>query len=191
MSRLLRSGCRLRRDQRGMTLVDLMIAMMIMVVVTPIAAAVMVNTLRVGQANEQQSQVIDELRQQMYAVSRELRSASCMKIPTQKDVPGDTLRFTTESQVGSLSSAYDVRYQVTDSRLVRTQYTYDSATGQYTEAGTRIIGPGLVSPATTFELRSTPRKSIIVKLQLQLAADRPVQQLTTTIAGRNAWQVAC
>jgi hypothetical protein len=49
------------------------------------------------------------------------------------------------------------------------------------------VGPGLVSPNTTFELKSTPKKSVIVKLQLQLASDQRVQQVTTTIAGRNAW----
>jgi type II secretory pathway component PulJ len=176
---------RLRRDERGVTLIELTIAILLLVIVSPIIASVMITSLQAGSATEQQSQVMDELRLQMYAVSRELRSASCIKVPTVANTPGDTLTFTTESQTGSVSSSYDLRYQVTSTprgyELVRTQY---DANGVVT--GTRIIGPGLVSPTTTFELRSTPRKSVIVKLQLRMTASRPVQALTTTIAGRNA-----
>jgi Tfp pilus assembly protein PilW len=176
------------RDERGVTLIELTIAIVLLVIVGPIIASVMISSLRSGAATEQQSRVVDELRQQMYAVSRELRSASCIKVPTVANTPGATLTFTTESQTGSVSSAYDLRYQVAYDNavggyeLVRTQYDADGVV-----TGTRIIGPGLVSPNTTFELRSTPRKSVIVNLQLQMAASRPVQALTTTIAGRNAW----
>lgn len=175
---------RMIRDERGMSLVELMISLMILVIVGPVAASVMISTLQAGKATEDQSRMVDELRQQMYAVSRELRSASCISTPTVANTPGNTLRFTTESQTGGVSSTADLQYQVSGSNLVRTEY---DSSGNV--VGTRIVGPGLVSPNTTFELRSTPRKSVIVKLQLQLATNRPVQELTTTIAGRNAWLV--
>ena len=177
---------RLRRDERGMTLVEIIVSMSVFVIVAPLIASVMVSTLRAGTATEDQSRVVDELRQQMYAVSRELRSARCVKAPTAFNAPSNTLTFTTESQTGASSSAYDLRYQVIttggDTYLVRTQYDSNGVV-----VSSRLVGPGLVSPNTTFELRSTPRKSVIVKLQLQLTATRPVQELTTTIAGRNAW----
>jgi type II secretory pathway component PulJ len=176
-----------QRDERGVTLIELTVAITLLVIVGPIIASVMVSSLRAGAATEDQSRVADELRQQMYAVSRELRSATCITAPTAANTPGDTLRFTTESQTGSMATTSDLSYQVTTApgggyQLVRTQY---DANGVVT--GTRIVGPGLVSPSTTFELRSTPRKSVIVKLQLQMATNRPIQELTTTIAGRNAW----
>ena len=178
-----------RRDERGMSLIELIVSMTIFLIVGPIVASVMISTLQAGKATEDQSRVVDELRQQMYAVSRELRSARCIKLPTTYHAPGDTLTFTTESQTGGSSTAYDLRYQVVvvdgDTYLVRTEYDSNGL-----EVSSRLVGPGLVSPNTTFELRSTPRKSVIVKLQLQLAANRPVQELTTTIAGRNAW-LAC
>ena len=180
---------RLRRTQRGMTLVETMVAMSVMLMVGPIIGSIMASTLQAGQATEEQSRVIDELRQQMYAVSRELRSASCIDVPTVADTPGNTLRFTTESQTGSVATSHDLSYQVVsnpDGQTYLTRTEYDS-TGA--AIGTRLVGPGLVSPNTTFELKSTPRKSVIVKLQLQLTSTRPVQELTTTIAGRNAWLV--
>jgi type II secretory pathway pseudopilin PulG len=174
------------RDERGMSLVELVVAMSVLIIVAPMITSVMVSTLQAGNATEDQSRVVDELRQQMYAVSRELRSARCIKAPTAINTPGDTLTFTTESQTGSSANVYDLRYQVVttagETYLVRTEF---DAAG--VELGSRLVGPGLVSPNTTFELRSTPRKSVIVKLQLQMAANRPVQALTTTIAGRNAW----
>jgi type II secretory pathway pseudopilin PulG len=177
---------RAARDERGMTLVELIVSMSVLIIVAPMITSVMVSTLQAGQASEGQSRVVDELRQQMYAVSRELRSARCIKAPTTFNAPGDTLTFTTESQTGAAASAYDLRYQVVDiddeTYLVRTEYDSNGV-----EVGSRLVGPGLVSPNTTFELRSTPRKSVIVKLQLQLSAERSVQELTTTIAGRNAW----
>ena len=179
-----------RRNERGMTLVELMVSMTVFLMVAPMAASVMVNTLQAGKATEDQSRVVDELRQQMYAVSRELRSARCIKAPANINTPGNTLTFTTESQTGAAAAAYDLRYQVVSvsgaTYLVRTEFDSSGA-----EVSSRLVGPGLVSPNTTFELRSTPRKSVIVKLQLQLAANRPVQELTTTIAGRNAWLLVC
>ncbi|MDQ1374911.1 MAG: hypothetical protein QOJ09_2249, partial [Actinomycetota bacterium] len=95
---------RQRRDERGVTLIELMIAMMILTIVGPITASVMVSTLRAGQATENQSRVVDELRLQMYAISRELRSAECIAAPSVADTPGATLQFATESQTGSSST---------------------------------------------------------------------------------------
>ena len=180
-------GRRLRmRGEAGTSLIEVMISIILLVALGPLVGSVMVSTLQAGQASENQSRVVDELRQQMFAITRELRSASCITTPTAYNTPGDTLRFTTESQTGSLASTSDLRYQIQNSGgqsyLVRTSYDTSGA-----EIGSRLVGPGLVSPNTTFELRSTPRKSVIIQLRLQLSTDRPVQSLTTTIAGRNAW----
>jgi prepilin-type N-terminal cleavage/methylation domain-containing protein len=174
---------RLHRSQSGVTLIEMMVAVTMLAIVGPIIASVMITSLSAGQSTEGQSRVIDELRQQMYAISRELRSANCIKIPAVADTPGDTLRFTTETQTGwTNGGAYDVRYQVTGGQLVRTQYASDNTT----VVSTRIVGPGLVSPTTTFEMKSTPRRSVVVRLQVQLGQGA-VQPLATTIAGRNAW----
>jgi type II secretory pathway pseudopilin PulG len=173
-----------------MTLIELMVAMSLLVIVGPIITSVMISTMSAGKATEDQSRVIDEMRQQMYAISRELRSANCIYIPDPNVLPsvaGNTLRFSTDSQVGSSSTTSYVQYQVVSSQLVRTQYA--DSTFSDPPTGTRYVGPGLVSPNTTFQLVSTPRKSVIVVLKLQFGS-RPVQQLTTTIAGRNAWS-AC
>lgn len=179
---------RLRRSERGTSLIEIMVAMTMMVIVGPVVASVMISTLSTGQATEDQSRVVDELRQQMYAVSRELRSASCVTVPSVANTPGNTLTFTTESQTGSVATSHILRYQV----VTQTDGTYLIRTELDTNGNTissRYVGPGLVSPNTTFEMRSTPRKSVVVKLQLQMSSSRPVQELATTIAGRNAWLV--
>lgn len=174
---------RIRRTDAGISLVELMVAMTLMMAIVPIVGPVMISSLSTSSHNEEQSRTIDEFRGQLYAISRELRSASCIQTPTVADTPGNTLQFTTTSEtVGGTSAPHDVRYQaIVDSsggRLIRT----DVATG-----GQRFVGPGLVSPNTTFTLRSTPRRSIEIVLQLQFSSRRSVQTLRTTITGRNAW----
>ena len=168
-----------------MSLVELMVAMALMTAIVPIMGSVMVSSLSTSSANEEQSRTIDEFRGQMYAISRELRSATCIKTPTTANAPGNTLLFTTTAETAAGTSApHDVKYEaIVDSsggRLVRT----DVATG-----GQRIVGPGLVSPSSTFTLRSTPRRSIEVVLQLRFSQKRSTQTLRTTITGRNAWTV--
>ena len=176
---------RLRRTEAGMSLLELMVAIGLMMAVVPIMGSVMVSSLSTSSANEEQSRTIDEFRGQMYAISRELRSATCIKTPTTANAPGNTLLFTTTSEtVNGTSDPHDVKYEAivdgSGGRLIRT----DVATG-----GQRVVGPGLISPNTTFTLRSTPRRSIEVVLQLQFSARRSAQTLRTTITGRNAWTV--
>lgn len=176
---------RRRRDERGTSLIEVMIAISLMMAVTPIVASVMTSTLQAGVATEDQSRTVDELRQQMFAVSRELRSASCIRTPIAPNTPGDTLFFTTESQVGSTATARHLHYQVAGGELIRKEYDgTDLATANVT--ATRTVGPGLQSASSTFELRETPRRSVVVKLQIRFG-ERTTQTLETTIAGRNAW----
>ena len=174
---------RLRRSEAGLSLVETMVAMTLMVAIVPILAPIMVSSLSTSSHNEEQSRTIDEFRNQLYAITRELRSATCIAVPAAADTAGNTLQFTTTAELaGGVSTEHDVRYQAivdaSGGRLVRT----DLASG-----GQRIVGPGLVSPNTTFTLRSTPRRSIEVVLQLQFTTRRAVQTLRTTVTGRNAW----
>jgi hypothetical protein len=172
-----------------MTLVEVVVSMSVMLAVTPIVTSVMTNTLEVGVATEDQSRTVDELRGQMYAISRELRSANCIRIPTVAATPGDTLFFTTESQTGSVGTARHLHYQVTGGELIRKEYDgTDLSTANV--LSTRKVGPGLQSASTTFELVETPKESIIINLRIRFGSERTTQQLTTTVAGRNAW-LAC
>jgi prepilin-type N-terminal cleavage/methylation domain-containing protein len=180
----------LDRGDRGVTLVEVMVAMSIMLAVTPIVASVMTNTLQVGVATEDQSRTVDELRGQMYAISRELRSANCIRIPTTAGVTGDTLFFTTESQIGSTATARHLHYQVTGGELVRKEFDNTTDLSPSHVIAERKVGPGLQSASTTFQLVETPRESIVIKLQIRFGSDRTTQQLSTTVAGRNAW-LAC
>jgi type II secretory pathway component PulJ len=172
-----------------MTLVEVVVSISIMLAVTPVVTSVMTNTLEVGVATEDQSRTVDELRGQMYAISRELRSANCIRIPTTAGAPGDTLFFTTESQVGATAVARHLHYQVLGGELVRKEYDGTDLTTANV-IGTRKVGPGVQSASTTFELVETPKESIIINLRIRFGEERTTQQLTTTVAGRNAW-LAC
>ena len=174
---------RVRRSEAGVSLVELMVAMTLMIAIVPIVGSVMISTLSTGSANEEQSRTIDEFRGQLYAITRELRSATCIQTPSVANVAGNTLLFTTTSETTSGTSLpHDVKYEaIVDSsggRLVRT----DVATG-----GQRYVGPGLVQPNSTFTMRSTPRRSIEIVLRIQFSSKRSIQTLSTTITGRNAW----
>jgi type II secretory pathway component PulJ len=170
-----------------MTLIEVMVATAVMLVVSPVFLSVMTNTLTVGAATEDQSRTVDELRGQMYAISRELRSASCIRIPTAAGVAGDTVFFTTESQTGTSGSASHLHYQVSGGELIRTEYDNPTDLSLSHVVSRRTVGPGLESAATTFELVSTPRRSIKINLQIRFGDDRTTQRLNTTAAGRNAW----
>ena len=174
---------RLRRTEAGVSLVELMVAMTLMIAIVPIVGGIMISTLSTGSANEEQSRTLDEFRGQLYAITRELRSATCIKTPTTANTAGNTLLFTTTAETTNGSSApHDVKYEAivdaSGGRLIRTEVS----TG-----GQRLVGPGLTSPNSTFTMRSTPRRSIEIALRLQFSADRSVQTLSTTITGRNAW----
>jgi type II secretory pathway component PulJ len=179
-----------RRDELGMSVIEITIAITLMIAVTPIVASVMTNTLEVGVATEDQSRTVDELRGQMYSVSRELRSATCIRVPTTPNTAGDTLFFTTESQVGNATTTRHLHYRIETVEdglaLVRREYNGTDLTTA-SVIGTNIVGPGLQNPSTTFELKETPRRSVVINLSIRFGDERTTQKLSTTVAGRNAW----
>lgn len=170
---------RLRRrlaDQGGMSVVEMVTAVTLMVIVGIAAGSTIVSTMQATSALEDESAALDELRVAMAQLEREFRSAECVREPLPVN-PGDptssgTLRFTTRSNGGS----YEVTYSVDTGTLIRTRDGVD-----------KVISDGLVEPDTTFTYTETPRRSIDVAFVVE-GDDDDRRRLTTTVAGRNAWR---
>lgn len=165
---------RLRRDERGLGLLEMVIAVAILSIAAPIVGMVMITSLRTTDELATSSQVLDELRLQVSAISRELRSAICITAPAENG-SGSVLTFTTESNAAD--STTPVSYEVVGGELVRTQGSDESR-----------FGRGIVGPAAPFRQVTTPRRSVEIDFSVRLKDDDPAQDIGTVVAGRNAWR---
>lgn len=169
---------RLANDERGITLVELIVALAILGIVAPVAGAAMVSSLRATDELSGSARVLDELRLQVTAISRELRSATCITSPPS-NTSGTVLTFFTASNgldpnaVGSR-----VTYEVVGEELRRTQGSNP----------TSVVGRGVVGPVAPFLQVTTPRRSVEIRLLVRLVEGDAPQLIKTTVAGRNAWR---
>jgi len=169
---------RLRDDERGITLVELIVAMALLAIAAPIVGAAMISSLRATEQLSVSSQVLDELRLQVTAISRELRSATCITSPAGNST-GTKLTFSTASNGLDPNAAESaVTYEVVGGELLRTQGSGDPA----------IVSRGIVGPAAPFRQVTTPRRSVHIDFSVALLDGEPPQQIGTVVAGRNAWR---
>ncbi|MDQ3384883.1 MAG: type II secretion system GspH family protein [Actinomycetota bacterium] len=175
MRRILR---RLRNDQRGFTLLELVVAMALLTIAAPIAGAAMLSSLRATQQLSGSSEVLDELRLQVTAISRELRSAACITSPGE-NTSGTKLTFSTASnRLDPNAASSIVTYEVVGGELRRTQGAGAPA----------VVSRGIVGPATPFRQVTTPRRSVQIDFSVKLLEGKPPQHIRTVVAGRNAWR---
>jgi prepilin-type N-terminal cleavage/methylation domain-containing protein len=167
---------RIWNDQRGFSLMEMMVAVALIGIIVPIFGPMMVTTLRTTDELSANSQVLDELRLQLATINRELRSAECFSSPAG-NASGSTLRFTTAADFGLGSNAAPVAYTVVGTELIRTQ-----------GGETRVVGTNLVGPAQPFRQITSPRRSIEIRLDVRVLPNDPVQRIETVVAGRNAWR---
>ena len=160
------------RDERALTLVEMMIGLALLALVVPVLGPLMVSSMRSGGELQAQSEVVDELQLQVQAIARELRSAECIYEPAENS-SGDRLRFLTTAN----GDHYEVTYDVADGELVRTR-----------DATSRDVGRGLVGSSAPFAQIANPRRSVEIDLHVQLDDDQRPKELRTTVAGRNAWR---
>ena len=121
-----------------------------------------------------QSQSIDSLRNALAAIGREMRSAACVNEPAPNAGAGNRLRFTTDAN----NTTYEVTYTAVDGQLLR------QVTGESTVT---LLQTGLVNPGDAFTHIATPRRTVKVSFHFQPDPKRPVLDLSTVMAGRNAW----
>ena len=172
-----------RRRQRrrtngesGLTLVELMVAVALLSAVSAVFLPIMNTSFRSVHPMEVRSQSIDSLRNALAAIGRELRSAACVTAPPQNST-GNTLTFTTDAN----NSTYEVTYTATNGQLLR------QVTG---ESSVTLLDTGLVNPGDAFTHIATPRRTVKVLFHWQPDPKEPAIDLSTVVAGRNAWH-AC
>ncbi len=160
----------------GLSVVELMTALTLMLIVGVAAGSTLVSTVSATSTLEDETAALDDLRVSMAQIEREFRSAECVREPAPV-TPGDpasgaTLRFVTRANGGS----YEVTYAIVDGALNRTE-----------DGVTTVVTDGLVEPDTTFTYTETPRRSIEVAFVVE-GDDGDHRRLSTTVAGRNAWR---
>jgi hypothetical protein len=124
-----------------------------------------------------QSQSIDSLRNALASIGREMRSAACVTEPVANAGTSNRLRFTTDAN----NSTYEVTYTASAGQLVRQVTGEDTVT---------LVETGLVNPADAFTHIATPRRTVKVLFHFQPDPKEPILDLSTVVAGRNAWH-AC
>jgi prepilin-type N-terminal cleavage/methylation domain-containing protein len=169
-----------RAAERGMTLVEVMVALSLMVAIVPVFVPLLLSATRSARALGLQSQTLDQLRLAVATIGRELRSAECIYEPVANGAAGPTLRFRTDAflSVAGSPSSYDVTYTATVGQLRRQVSGQDATTA----------ASGLVNPSGAFQQIFTPRRSVKLLLQIRTGPEDPVRDVATTIAGRNAWR---
>jgi type II secretory pathway pseudopilin PulG len=171
---------RRRPDGAGMTLVEVLVAMTLMAAIVPVFGPLLLSATRSARSLGFQSQTLDGLRLAVATIGRELRSAECIGLPVANGPAGSVLRFRTDAFLTAAgTSGYEVTYTAVSGELRR------QVTGS---AGPTIAATGLVDPADAFQQSFTPRRSVRLVFRVRSAPGSPVRDVTTTIAGRNAWR---
>jgi prepilin-type N-terminal cleavage/methylation domain-containing protein len=163
--------------QTGLTLVEVMVAVALLSVVSGVFLPLLATATRSVRPMQVQSQSIDSLRNALASIGRELRSAACVTEPAANAAAGNRLRFTTDAN----NSTYEVTYTAAGGQLLR------QVTGESTAT---LVETGLVNPGDAFTHIATPRRTVKVVFHFQPDPKEPALDLSTVIAGRNAWH-AC
>jgi len=159
----------------GFTLVELLVSLVVMVLVSTIVSSVLLSAIHATDSLEASAATVDQGRRISASLDRELRSATCIRLPTV-DVPGNTLVF--DTLVGGADRR--ITYTVNTPRLSR----------QVDLGPAETISDRLASGITTaFTQKATPLRTVQVDVTLR-SANGGTYRLYTVIAGRNAWR-AC
>ena len=166
------------RSERGMSLVEMVVAMSLMLAVVGVFGPVLTSAMNSGKVVQDQSRAIDEIRIAVARIDKELRSAQCISAPLAGQ-SGSTLTFVSLAGTGG---AYTVTYSVApDGHLTRTR-----------GGVCQPVGEGLVVTSEEFShlTNAGQRGEIVIKLQVRFENGTSPRAVETTIAGRNAW-AAC
>jgi type II secretory pathway pseudopilin PulG len=152
------------RDESGFTMVEVIISTMMVGIVSAVFLPIMATSSRSIHPMQVKSQTIDSLRNSLASIGREMRSAACVSEPAPK----------------ANNSIYEVTYIAANGQLLR----------QETDGNSVLVETGLVNTGDAFTHIATPRRTVKVVFHFQPDPHEPVLDLSTVIAGRNAWH-AC
>ena len=167
----------MKNDESGVTLIELMFTIALLSFVAAAFLPIMATSARSVRPMQVQSQSIDSLRNALASIGREMRSAACVTEPAANAGASNRLRFTTDAN----NTTYEVTYTATNGQLLR------QVTG---ESSVTLLQTGLVHPGDAFTHIATPRRTVKVVFHFQPDPKEPALDLSTVMAGRNAWH-AC
>jgi type II secretory pathway component PulJ len=165
------------RAERGISVMELVVSVSLLAIVSAVFLPIMATSARTVRPMQVEAQSIDSLRNALAAIGREMRSAACVTEPAANGAAGNRLRFTTDAN----NATHEVTYTATAGQLLRQVTGEDSVT---------LLETGLVHPEDAFTHIATPRRTVQVVFHFQPDPTRPALDLSTVIAGRNAWH-AC
>ena len=160
--------------EAGVTLVEMIVATTLVAIVGAVFMPLLVTATRTAHPMEVQSEAIDSLRNSLGAIGRELRSAVCVAAPAPNVGSGNVRTFSTDAN----GPQYTVTYTVAGGQLLRQKVGESKIT---------LVASGLISPDDAFTYIATPRRTVKVRLHFQPDPKRPAKELSTVMAGRNAW----
>lgn len=163
------------RSQAGVTITEMVVSMTMIGAVGAVFLPILGTATRSVRPMQAQSQAVDDLRNSLATIGRELRSAVCVAAPDANGPSGNVLSFTTEAN----NEQYDVTYTVTGGQLIRQRPDQ----GQIT-----LVASGLVGEDDAFTYISNPRQTVQVQLTFQPDPTQPGRELSTVMVGRNAYQ---
>jgi type II secretory pathway component PulJ len=161
-------------SEAGITVMELVFTVSLLLVVSAVFLPIMATSSRSVRPMQVQSQSIDSLRNALAAIGREMRSAACVTEPAPNAGASNRLRFTTDAN----NTTYEVTYTATNGQLLR------QVTGESTVT---LLQTGLVNPGDAFTHIATPRRTVKVVFHFQPDPKEPALDLSTVMAGRNAW----
>jgi prepilin-type N-terminal cleavage/methylation domain-containing protein len=164
---------RLRKSERGMSLVEVMVSMSIMSIVLLVFTSVLASVQRAVVAQDALSQTLDQARLALQQLDRELRSGNVLYDPALENVPaasggipscsgclpGYTLRVYTQTNADTRGTYKCVLWKIDSSQQLMTrQWPPDRPTDA---TGWRIVATGIVNRSigqTAFSLDPDPLK---------------------------------
>ncbi len=199
---------RINRDERGMSLVELMVATMILGIVMLVVSSVFASVESAVVRQNNLSTTLDQGRLALQQLDRELRSGNVLYDPASENnglascsgcAPGYTLRLYTQSNAPTRISLGLPPYVCTlwmidaNQQLLTRQWPPDGTTwsGPWRVVATGVVNLSLGTPETAFALDGDPLKgSRTVNITLALNSDYahfPTQtaRVQEALTGRN------
>lgn len=174
----------------GVTVVELVIAMTLMITLLAMVASIMINSINSVNPLDRQARSLDEARLGVTRIARELRSAECVYTPAIG--AGNVLYFETVATLTSGGSGipYQAEYQIVSNRLERRTGANAAAIAAASPeiVATNVVNLSLGTPVSPFNQVITPRRSVVIDLRIRLEDNQTPVNLLTRIAGRNAWR---
>lgn len=163
------------RSQSGITVLEMSVALTLLAIVSAVFFPLLNTATRTAAPMQANSEAVDSLRNSLAIIGRELRSAACIVSPTANSTSGNVLSFSTDAN----GPRYTVTYSVTGGQLLRQVQGQSVVT---------LVASSLISPENAFTYIETPRRTVKVKLYFQPNPSYPAKELSTVMAGRNAWR---